>query len=204
MGSTLICFCGTLAAYAALLCRARSAGDQVVRRSWRRAAVYLLNFLLTFGPMVVARATGESTSTIFHVIARMCLHANGLANAATYFFQSRYARSAEFDHRAGRLEGSFEVRFGGVFVEDLMNCSRASCLDLESSGWSSDSGRCPPEWQKAPAHQQRHPALERPRKPAQKGEEQSAANRPRISMEAQRSVALLEEDDGPGSFRILV
>lgn len=129
-----LCFLIALATFVAVLCRARASNIAVARRSWRRAASYVANFLITFAPMVCItfKAPPDSAETL-KLLVWAPFHLNGFLNALTYFAQSRYSRSKEPTHEDPRGHSSLVVRFEGVGVDDLAGEEKAK-LQLRCCG----------------------------------------------------------------------
>lgn len=106
-----------LLTFAAVLLRAHSSNTAIARRSWRRAAAYTGNFLLTFAPVVCAILVPDSNAAdapLLLWVGHLTLHLNGFINALTYFAQSRYSRVTAPSHKAQIAAQSLVVRFDGA------------------------------------------------------------------------------------------
>lgn len=116
-----VCFPSAVVVFVIVLCQTRRANNAMVFRSLRRAAVYVLNFLITCGPLALfSFLQGYCQGmTLLRLIGEVCLVSNGMVNAVTYFGQSRYVRRDLNTMRSEPGASSFVVRFAGVSAADL-------------------------------------------------------------------------------------
>lgn len=152
----LLTFAVSMVAYVVAACKARGCSQAVEARCWRRAAHYPLCFLVTqVGMIYVLCRAGPDVSPkqeVKVVIAITLQNLGGFANTLTYALQSRYAAKlqrrdalAGRSARAGAAGGdrtnfmSFEARFGGVMVEEILPAS----VQDSSMSWSDESGSTP-------------------------------------------------------------
>lgn len=97
-GVLLGCFLSSMAAYGAMIYRASMVVNlpgSVVGQNFRRALVYPLNFFVTYGPLLLymydLTPVSWKSGPWFRLVHTL-EQSNGLANALTYFLQSKYAR----------------------------------------------------------------------------------------------------------------
>ena len=121
-------FVVSMCTYGVTAYRACSANEAVARRSWSRAAVYLLNFLVTQALIFLRSTPIAHTFTHTHaflVLALTMQNLNGFVNALTYAMQSRYASSLSHDNNplAHEINNdnsfTYNVAFGGVTLVDI-------------------------------------------------------------------------------------
>lgn len=131
----LLAFAVSMMAYVVAACKARGCSQAVEARCWKRAAHYPLSFLVTQVGMIVvifkASPNISPKQDLSVLIAMTLQNLNGFANTLTYALQSRYAAKLQRDTLArcgdaacgGANVMSFEARFGGVMVEEILPAS---------------------------------------------------------------------------------
>lgn len=112
----------------------------VSSRNYRRAAMYPLSFLLTYGPVLVSYCDRDLFSAYpwFSLLARTMEGYNGFVNTVVYYLQSRYAsiqlKSGDTDGVIAyegrqvcsitgriRINVSYTVDIGGVDILELLD-----------------------------------------------------------------------------------
>jgi hypothetical protein len=130
-----ICLLLALLTFAFVLCRACKSNTAMARRSWCRASSYVVNFFITFAPLVYATfkvpyRNKQNEMSLLWCVGFFCLHLNGFVNFLTYFAQSRYSRSAiqappdvlAAQSLVVRFEDDAEACTGRSFKDDAEAC----------------------------------------------------------------------------------
>jgi len=141
-------------------CTERSAVTPAVvnSRNYRRAAMYPLSYLLTYGPILISYCEYDLFNSYpwFSLFARTMEAYSGFANTIVYFLQSRYAsRQLKSGDANGalayeghqicsitgrmRLHGSYTVHIGGVDIFELLDPETLSVYTDDSRSGSAQS-----------------------------------------------------------------
>jgi hypothetical protein len=108
---TMTCLMVSLGSLAFVLAKAQLSSEAVQSRVVFRSSCYVVKSLVTVLPVVISYYFfNDANFDLLSAVANTLQDLNGAANAATYFFQSRYSRDAAIDRRAV-LEQTYHVGF---------------------------------------------------------------------------------------------